>query len=253
VLCDCNAGDGGFTFLVAGLGKFNNDGFIDGSIGASNVGGFVRFGQNVFMTDGTSVTADRVKIGGATSVFDVTTNRLYPTPESIIRGTLTEGGLAVPLADAACTLPAFTCGGPDVTVPPLTVQTSLPPGTYGNLFIGDGAVLRLPDFGEYTFCSMKVGNNGALRPSQQVTINVSGDVRIGSGALLVSDANAPFIFNVGGTKFRISQGAVVNAKITAPFAKIKIQRDGTIDGCTCSDAIKTDKHTALLCDGMPVP
>jgi len=234
---------------VRGLGKFNNDGFINGSIGASQVGGFVRFGQNVFMTDGTSITADRVKIGGDTSVFDVTTNRLYTTTGSVIRGTLSEGGLAVPLPDTDCTLPAFTCGGPDVIVPSLTVQTSLPPGSYGDLIIGDGGVLRLPDFGVYTFCSMKVGNNAALRPSQQVTINVSGDVRIGSGALLVSEANAPFIFNIGGTKVRISQGAVVNAAITAPNAKIKVQRDGTIDGCACADAIKTDKHTALTCDG----
>jgi hypothetical protein len=246
-VCDCDGDGADATFLVATLGKFNNDSFIGGSIASSGVGGFVRFGQNAYMADGTSVVADKVKIGTLSSVFDVQTNKLLTTTGSEIRGTLTDT-LAVPL-DASCTLPPFTCGGPDVVVPPLTVQTSLPPGTYGNLFVGDGAVLLLPDFGTYTFCSMRVGNNGAIRPDQQVTINVSGDVRIGSGAILAPVADAPFILNIGGTLVRISQGAVVRAAITAPNAKIKLQRDGTITGCTCSKSFKTDKHVSLICSG----
>ena len=112
-----------------------------------------------------------------------------------------------------------------------------------------GSVLQLPTFGTYTFCSIKMSNNTALLPSQQVTINVAGDVRISSGALLVTDSNAPFILNVAGKLVRISQGAVVNAAITAPNAKIKIQRDATVLGCTCSGVFKTDKHVQLVCDG----
>jgi hypothetical protein len=203
----------------------------------------------MFMADGTSVTADRIKVGSGSSLFDIFTNTIFMSVGDSVRGTLVEGGLLLPLPLDPCTLPPFTCGGPDVIVPKNVTQTSLAPGTYGDLSIQDGAILQLPDFGTYTFCSMRVGNNAALRPSQQVTINVAGDVTIRSGAVLASQANAPFIFNISGSKVRISQGSVVNAAITAPNAKLKIQRDGTIDGCTCSNSFKTDKHVTLTCDG----
>ena len=34
VLCHCNVDDPGFTFIVGKLGKFNNDGFLSGTIAA---------------------------------------------------------------------------------------------------------------------------------------------------------------------------------------------------------------------------
>jgi hypothetical protein len=234
---------------VASLGKFNNDSFIGGSIGANDPTGFVRFGQNAFMGDGTRVVADRVKIGGYTSVDNVATNRLYTTLGSTIRGSLVES-VALPLdAGPFCAFDPFVCGGDPVVVPAGAVVSSLAPGTYGMLQIYEGGILRLPEFGTYTFCSIRMSNNSILRPSQQVTINVAGDVKIGSGSLLVTESGAPFILNVSGRLVRISQGTVVNASINAPNAKIKIQRDGTIVGCTCSSAFKTDKHITLLCGG----
>jgi hypothetical protein len=244
--------DPGFTFVVRYLGKFNNDGFINGTIAATEPGALVRFGKNVYMADGGRVTADRVTIGSESSLFDVYTNQLNESFGVSVRGARVIP-TPIPVADPPCEkcedAIAPVCGGPAVMVPAGTSQTSLAPGIYGDLFIDDGAVLNLPDFGTYNFCSIRMDRYSQLRPSQQVTINVTRDVRIGAGAFLLTDSDLPFILNVGGTLVRISQGAVVNAVIRAPCAKIKIQRDGTVLGCTCSPILKTDKHVSLICAG----
>jgi hypothetical protein len=57
--------------------------------------------------------------------------------------------------------------------------------------------------------------------------------------------------DVAGTKVRISQGAVVEAAITVPDGKFKIQRDGTLVGCFCADLSTTDKHVTLTCQASP--
>jgi hypothetical protein len=50
----------------------------------------------------------------------------------------------------------------------------LAPGSYGRLFIPNGSTLLLPEFGEYTFCDVKVGRMATLLAHQQITTNVAG-------------------------------------------------------------------------------
>jgi hypothetical protein len=57
----------------------------------------------------------------------------------------------------------------------------------------------------------------------------------------------PLEVNVGGARVRLSQAAVVEAVITAPNAKLKIQRRGSLYGCFCSDSLTTDKEVLLEC------
>jgi hypothetical protein len=52
---------------------------------------------------------------------------------------------------------------------------------------------------------------------------------------------------VGGGLVRISQANVVEAVITAPNAKLRIQRSGELYGCFCADELRTDKNILMEC------
>jgi hypothetical protein len=206
-----------------------------------------KFGKNTTMADGTSVTADTVKIGSGSSVDDVFTNNLRPSFDATIRGTVSP--VTLPVIDPFCTLPEFTCGTEDVIVPIGATQLGLAPGAYGRLNVGDGATLLLPELGTYTFCSIKIGRFAQVKSPQQITINVTGKFQMGQASFLGTTTGAPLILNSSGPLIRVSQDAVLNAAVTAPFAKFKIQRDGTLRGCLCSERFSTDKHVTLLCEG----
>jgi hypothetical protein len=57
------------------------------------------------------------------------------------------------------------------------------------------------------------------------------------------------ILNVAGSKVRISAEAIVQAAITAPNAKVKIQRRGLLEGCFCAHQATMDKGVDLICVG----
>jgi hypothetical protein len=205
----------------------------------------VRFGKNAFMTDGTSVSAERVKIGSGTSVYQVNATLLAPSPDATIRnGT---GPVSLPLVNPFCSLPPIECNDDHQQVDGGQTLT-LAPGTYGNLTIRNGGMLELtvPD-GEYTFCKVKGARNAHIAGYGRPTINVAGSFGFGAGSTLTTDGNLPVILNVAGKKVRISQSAVVYAAITAPNAKLKIQRDGSLFGCYCTNSSTTDKHVSLVC------
>lgn len=253
MVCDCDVDDPGFAFVVGKLGKFNNDGFLTGTFASTEPTGLIRFGKNVFMTDGSRVTADRVKVGVGTSLFDLYGNEIRLSDGTEIRGTSVSPIAALPVVDPTCEeqyLEDVTgpCGAPPVTVPAGTTLNSLAPGVYGALLIDDGGSLLLPDFGAYTFCSIRMDKYATFRPSQQITVNVTGNARIGAGSILTTNSGLPFVLNIGGSLCRISQGAYVNAAIHIPYGKIKLQRDATITGCACTASIKTDKHVTMTCN-----
>ena len=257
----CDDADLGYAFVVESFGKFNNDSFIKGTIAATEALGVARFGKNVFMADGGRVTADRIKIGPASSLFEVYGNTVVTASDAIVRaGPPLSPIPSLPAMNQSCAeladLEGKSCSGEDVTVPAGTTRTNLAPGVYGRLFIQEGAILRLLDLGSYSFCSIRMDRYSSLRPAQQVTINVvpvPGTVSLGAGAIMTTDSNLPFVLNVGGPLLRISQGAYVNASVRVPYGKIKIQRSGHIDGCACAATIKTDKNITLTCDDGTVP
>jgi hypothetical protein len=238
---------------VGKLGKFNNDGFLSGTFASTEPNGLIRFGQNVFMTDGSRVIADRVKSSVGTSLFDVYANEIKLSDGDVVRGTQVSPIAALPVLDPTCEeryLEDVTgpCGAPPVTVPAGTTLNSLAPGVYGALVIDDGGSLLMPTFGTYTFCSIRMDKYATFRPSQQITVNVTGNVSLGAGSIMTTNSGLPFVLNVGGSLFKISQGAYVNASIRCPYGKIKLQRDGTITGCACAANIKTDKHVTMSCN-----
>jgi hypothetical protein len=227
----------------------NNDGVVDGSLGVNApVTGLLRFGKRVFMTDGTTAGGEQIRMGDATSVHDVLATSLFRPPTAVVRGAYQI--IATPLRSPFCELPAFTCtAGNDVTVPDYGAM-ALAPGSYGSLVVGNGATLTLDPNAVYDFCSVRVGRGALVESSDRTTIQVVDDVTIGAGSRLWTPPtlnDLPLVLTVGGLKVRVSQSAIVEAAITAPYAKLKIQRAGQIYGCFCTDRLTTDKEVLLEC------
>lgn len=215
--------------------------------------GRLRFGQRVYVTDHT-VAADEIRIGDESSVFDVLANSLFRGLTATVRGDL--GIVSLPLRDPFCELPLFTCDGNAPVAVPTGTSLDLVPGSYGALVVADGAVLNLEPDEEYTFCSARIGREAVVQSVGRATINVVGDISVGAGSRLWTPEDVddlPLILNVGGTKVRLSQAAIVEAAITAPNAKLKIQRQGEVYGCFCTDRLTTDKEVRLECVATTLP
>jgi carbonic anhydrase/acetyltransferase-like protein (isoleucine patch superfamily) len=235
--------------LVDDLAKINNDGWVDGNLGVNQaISGLLRLGKRVFLTDGTVIAGQRVKLGDETSVYDVSAVSLFRGITSIVRGSFDVAVL--PLRVPFCELPVFACTpGNDVTVADATT-IALTPGSYGALVVGNGATLTLDPNADYTFCSIRIGRGSLVESLDRTTINVVGDVSIGAGSKVWTPPvvnDLPLILNVGGTKIKISQFAILEAAITAPLAKLKMQRQAQIYGCFCTDTLTTDKEVLLEC------
>jgi hypothetical protein len=147
-------------------------------------------------------------------------------------------------------LPDFSCSpGNDLMVAPGDT-VSPPPGSYGQLLVGDGATVNLVPGVPYDFWEVRIGRDASVQSSGQAIINVTGNIRMGAGSKLWTPPvpnDLPIVLNIGGSLVRISQADVVEAIITAPNAKVRIQRSGELHGCFCSDELRTDKNVLLEC------
>lgn len=212
----------------------------------------LRTGKNVWVTDGSQFFGDRMILGNATSAWGVQTN-LFRTGQSVTvrngSGVNPPPTGSLPAVSNLCgNFPSFTCGGPDVRVLPGQVVGPLAPGTYGRVQILDGAELIL-DAGTFQICDLKMGRYGRFVTRGITTINVVGNLTVGSGCYggpeTANDATP--ILNIGGTKVRVSQGATLQAAVDAPFAKLTFGRDSTLLGCFCGQQMKSDKHITMIC------
>src|SRR5262249_26310548 len=86
--------DGGPPCVARRKAKLNNVAAINADLAAWDVAGAVTIGKNGFMPDATSVTGNKVKLGGGTSVFDVLAN-ILGGKGAVIRGTT--GAVVLPL------------------------------------------------------------------------------------------------------------------------------------------------------------
>lgn len=241
VSCDC----AGTPFLVDTEGRFNNDGELHGSLGANDANGRIQLGKGVLMSDGTKVTAHSVTVGNGSSVDQVVANDVQVGSGGIIRGGTSLPSL--PIVQPFCDVPEFTCGDDAILVQVGDTTAPLPPGTYGRVRVLNDGHLRLQP-GVFQFCDLKAGRGSTIEAMGPVTMNVVGNVSIGSGSRLLSSiGQPPIVLNVRGHQVRVSQNAVAEAIITAPFAKITLGRDSLVRGCFCVETARTDKHITLVC------
>jgi hypothetical protein len=261
--CDCS--DNGYAWLVNSKVRFNNDAMIVGNVGANLPGGLVRFGRNSCqgmneanpcVGNSVSVASDRIVIGEGTSIAGSESNNLKLGLGATVRNPplLT---VTLPLVNGD---PALVCGAfADVDCTgglPLSVPSGgnavIGPGVYGALVVGNGANLFFGAAGSYTFCSVKIGSNVTGQVDEGASINVAGTFKMGSGSSLVT-GGSPFVLNVEGAIVRISQGSLLEAEVRAPGGKIKMQRDSTIRGCSCSNTMTSDKHHFNICEDTGSP
>lgn len=239
-VCRCDE----VPFLFGREGRINNEARVLASVGVNAPGGVLRLSQSVFMPDGTVAIGSRVELGNAANVASVLADTPVIASSAVVRGSVGPAP-SLPIVTPFCTLPAFTCGTQIVRVLPNT-STTLSPGTYGRVQVLNGGTLIL-GAGTYQFCGLKTGRGTTVASIGPSTLNVAGDVSIGSGGHVFATTGGPMQLNVGGRKVRISQGAVLEAAVVAPNAQISLGRSSVIDGCFCADRGKSDKDIRLQC------
>ena len=245
--CTCPDPCPEFAFLLKSGGKFGNAVQVTGGIGANDPGARFGLGKDAFVSDGSTVAADNLRLGQRASVFHVEANGLQMQPSVVIRGG--RDFATLPLTTPFCLIPTFTCSGQPVIVPPGGSVGPLPPGSYGPLTVYPGGVLVLQP-GTFDFCSFRAGKNAAITPigATQTTIRVTGDFRLGNGGVLAPAAGTPIPqIDVAGRNFRVSAQATLEAFSAAPNALLRVGRGGQIRGTACARLAKSDKRVVLSC------
>jgi hypothetical protein len=196
------------------------------------------------MPDGTSIKGNYVEVGNASNVSQVFANTVKTGLGAVIRNG--SGPVTLPIVDPFCQIPSFACGTNPIFLTPGETQFATP-GTYGFVRVPNGSTLHLAG-GVYTVCDVKMGREANIIADGPVLLQITGNLRIGTDSFFGPASGVPQIaVYVAGRKVRISQSAVAEAKIVAPFAKVTFGRDSTLNGCFCSDLSKSDKHITLTC------
>jgi hypothetical protein len=219
---------------------------VRGGIGANDAGGNFRFGKNV-KAGAATIAGDHVGVGEGTSVGNVLGNTVRLGPGVVVGGTVGTPG-SLPLVEPFCEIPAFECGGSNVTVP-IGDSLTLPPGTYGSLTVLRAATLTLSP-GTYQFCSLKTAAGAAIvvTGSDATTIEVTGTLRLSNASSLARADEGPRpTINVSGSYMRVSQGALLDAFVVAPNALLTLGRESTLIGTFCVSTSHSDKHVHLDC------
>jgi hypothetical protein len=242
-VCQCND----LPFLAETTAILAPATTMTADLAVNRVFGIAKLSPTATMTNGTTLTADRVWLAAGASVYDVRTNVLIAGSTSGIGGTVTP--VSLPLRTPHCTLPALTCGTGSVLVTGNITELELPAGDYGTVQVGEGALLRLEENGVYRFCELKIDSGGSLLAKHQITIEVPGNVFVGSNSSIRTSGLAPLILRVGGTKVLLGRDALITAAITAPNAKVKVKQRSAIEGCVCARIIKAGEGANLDCTG----
>ena len=236
------------NFTVGSRGWFKEGAMIFGDLGANAVGGRIQLGAGSFMADDTAVTADDVVIGNRVSVFRVYANNFKQARSAEVRD-LVLPLEELPITTEFCPAPRFACGGPAVVVQRDATMGSLEPGKYGKVVLKARSLLMLAP-GNYDFCSLKM-NPGAkihVTGNTQSTLNVSVrlDVRERSGLGVNSVTPLPLV-NVGGRRIHVGRDATIEAHLSAPKGRVKLERRARLVGNLCADRVVGDKGVYLAC------
>jgi len=245
-VCDCDD----VPFMAELAIKLSKGAMVNDDAGVNETQGVAILAPEAKMANGTTLYADRMKLGQGADVYNVRTNSLKVATIDGIHGTV--GTVALPLKAPFCQQPSLTCGTGDVTVAG-QADLTLPAGDYGRVSIGGGGTLHLPDDAPYRFCELRIANEGSVVATHQITIEVPGNVIVGTRSALRTGGGAPLVLRVGGSNLLVGREAVVTAAITAPNAKGKVRSDSAFSGCICARVMKAAKNASLTCagDGSP--
>jgi hypothetical protein len=241
-VCDCP----GTPFLVERDMKMNNYGTIAASVGSANPGGRLRLSKLVTMPDGSNAIADTLVLSVGANVSRVLANTPLINSRAVVRNGI--GTPTLPIQESLCApLPPITCGTDLVVAPQSGSIGPLAPGTYGSLYVRNGASVTLSP-GTFTFCDILMGRYATIETLGPATVNVEGRVRVGSSSRIgPQTGSAPVLVNVAGRSIRLSQYAVGNAAFVGPNARMTFGRSAYLLGCFCTDRAGTDKNVSMAC------
>ena len=240
----CNCDD--LPFMAELAFNLSPGATVNNDAGVNETAGVATLSPQATMANGTTLYADKVKLGLGADVYNVHTNSLIAASTEGIHGIVQS--VALPLKAPFCPQPELTCGTGDVTVAGLTDLTLLA-GDYGRVSIGSGGTLYLPDDAPYRFCELRIANNGRVLATHQITVEVPGNVLVGTRSELRTGGGAPLVLRVGGSKLLLGREAIVTAAITAPNAKGKVKGSSLFAGCMCAKVVKAAKDAILTCAG----
>lgn len=239
-VCQCDD----LPFFAEFTAKLAPDSTVSADLGVNESNGIAVLATGATMEVGTTLFADRVRMSAGANVYNVRANDLQAPPGGI-GGTV--GPVALPLRAPFCPLPALSCGTGDLLVSGTSVE--LPAGDYGDITVAVGATLRLVENGTYRFCELRIANGGTLLATHQVTIEVVGNVIVGTNSGLRTSGRSPLVLRVGGSKVLLGRDALVTAAVTAPNAKAKVKNNSRLEGCICAEILKVAKQGSLACTG----
>ncbi len=255
-------------YVLGGDVGVNNPGPPPGAADANiNVGANKRF----YMSDGTQLVGDYIRLGSDASVYDVygnyavgaydgeVRNSNFTFTPPIISGVSNSSQLATYLGCEKGDFTASTNPDDDRTVvdrpsrvdPPVKILTGsyLPPGTYRDLQVQDGTTLHL-GAGTYTFRRFNTGQNVNVYTVPGTIIQIEGDPANdpdfnlgGNGAYFGSEIEGEesvACICLLGEKVQFSDNGEFWGVIKAPYANINLGRGFTHYGRFIGNTISSD-------------
>jgi hypothetical protein len=229
--------------VLSGGSLVFRESLVNMSIMVDSERGTLSFYRNGFMADGTTLTANRVRMFTGTSAYDVVANNLAGIGN--VRGTYTPA--YVPSgASALCTAPPTDCAGPTVIVE--SAGPPLPPGSYGVVEVASGVTLTLTS-GVYDLCLLKLKSDatveveaGAASPTVRIKRGIKGsrNVVIGPGLGL----GRPVIELA---RLSVGRNATIAAHLMARDGILRFGRELVFDGTMCARRITAFREAELGC------
>jgi cytoskeletal protein CcmA (bactofilin family) len=204
------------------------------------------------LTAGTNVELEReAQVGGSiTTLRDVLLKQRARVVGDVLAGNIVRresgvqvggsvtafaSGLVAPPASSAIA-PPVVAGGAPVTIAPNGTLT-LPPGEYGALNAGPGAILTL-QAGEYRFSSIAMGNNSKLvlelsDATATLVVQVGGRLVLGNGhrsELTAGGEVRNVLFHVGGDRITLGAGGSYLGTFLGLGAEARLGQNATLSG-----------------------
>jgi hypothetical protein len=143
-----------------------------------------------------------------------------------------------------------TSGGdcPPFDTAPNNGQCDLPPDTYGNLNVQNGASISF-DGGTYQFCSVSIGKNTNSTTKAASTLNVSGNFDINNGSTFGSDCGDFTVNAAGGGAIAFGRNAFVAMALCAPQRNVNLGHNNDLLGRFVGDVVNADSNDRGRCCG----
>ena len=192
--------------------------------------------------------------------------QLSPSPvafgDALIAGTCNACVVNVAALEAACGFPSpFPACDPTKPVKAIvngdcsigdTVPGNgicdLPPGTWGQIDVQNGAHLKL-SAGSYNVCAFKAGR-GVQIDATGVTLNVNGGFfKASNGFNIAKKCGDLQVFVKGGGQVSFGRNGFAAAKICAPESDVKLGHNNVLIGNFVGDIVNADKNDQGACCG----